>query len=141
MIPRTWKSVTLKPIISHNIQFVTIVYCFQDHLYSRLSNPTRDVLQRCLAALDNGKHCLAYPSGVSATSAILHLLKAGDHILSCSEQYGGTRLLLLDYTKNQGIEIDFVDSTNTKLVENSIKPNTKVSLMESQLTDQILDTF
>lgn len=44
----------------------------------------------------------------------------------CDEQYGGTRLLFLDYVKIQGIEIDFVDSTNLKAVEGAIKSNTKV---------------
>lgn len=67
-----------------------------------------------------------FPSGVAAVTALLHLLKAGDHILSCDEQYGGTRLLLKDYVKIQGIELDFVDAIDIKQVEKAIKPNTKV---------------
>lgn len=96
------------------------------HFYSRAGNPTRDSLERCLATLDNGKYGLVYPSGVAAVTALLHVLKAGDHILSCNEQYGGTRLLFLDYVKIQGIELDFVDATDVKQVEGAIKPNTKV---------------
>ena len=69
-----------------------------------------------------------YPSGVASTAALLHLLKAGDHMLSSEEQYGGTRLLISDYVKIQGIGLDFVDSTNIKQIESAIKPNTKVSL-------------
>lgn len=99
----------------------------QDHYYSRLSNPTRDSLERCLAALDNAKHGVVFPSGCAAVTALLHLLKSGDHIVSCVEQYGGTRLIFLDYVEIQGIEIDFVDSTDLKQVEAAIKPNTKVT--------------
>lgn len=79
-----------------------------------------------MAALDNAKHCLAYPAGCAAVTALLHLMKQGDHIISCIEQYGGTRSLLLDYTENQGIQLDFVNSTVLEEIENAIKPNTKV---------------
>lgn len=79
-----------------------------------------------MASLDNGKYGLVYPSGVGAIAAILHMLKAGDHIVSGDEQYGGTHALLLDYTKMHGIDLDFVDCTDLKQVENALKPNTKV---------------
>lgn len=88
-------------------------------------------MQQCLASLDNAKHGLVYPSGCAAVTALLHVLKSGDHIVSSVAQYGGTRLLFLDYTKIQGIEIDFVDSTDLKQVEQAIKPNTKVTLHTS----------
>lgn len=87
-----------------------------------------------MAALDNAKYGLVYPSGCAAITALLHLLKHGDHILSCTEQYGGTRSLFLDYVEIQGIEIDFIDPTDLKQVENSIKPNTKVCFFYFLLT-------
>lgn len=99
---------------------------FQGHYYSRFSNPTRNSLERSLAALDNGKYGLAYSSGCAASSALLHLLKQGDHIVSCAEQYGGTRSLILDYSEIQGVELDFVNPTNLNEIEDAIKPNTKV---------------
>src|SRR5205085_3305641 len=49
--------------------------------YSRTRNPTRDALQGCLAALENGKHALAFASGLAATDAVLHLLSSGDHVV------------------------------------------------------------
>lgn len=101
-------------------------YELQGYRYSRDGNPTRDSLARCIAELDNGKHALIFPSGICTTTALLHLLKSGDHILSCSETYGGTRTLFADQFKMRGIEVDFVDTTDLKLVENAIKPNTKV---------------
>lgn len=91
-----------------------------------MGNPTRDSLQRCLATLDNGKYGLVFPSGVAAVTAILHLLKVGDHIVSCDEQYGGTHLLLTEFVEMHGIELDFVDSTDIKQIERALKPNTKV---------------
>ncbi|NRA58617.1 MAG: PLP-dependent transferase, partial [Phycisphaerales bacterium] len=58
--------------------------------YSRAANPTRTALEANLAALEGGKHGLVYSSGVAATGAVLHLLKAGDHVVLCDDVYGGT---------------------------------------------------
>lgn len=99
---------------------------FQGYCYGRDGNPTRDALARCLAELDNGKHGLIFPSGCGAVTAVLHMLKSGDHIVSGAETYGGTRTLFLDESKKHGIEVDFVDTTDMKLVQNAIKRNTKV---------------
>ena len=98
----------------------------QGYCYSRAGNPTRDVLETCLASLDNGKHSLVFPSGCGATTAVLHLLKTGDHIISGCETFGGTRTIFTHYTESLGIEIDFVDSTDANLVKLAIKSNTRV---------------
>ncbi|XP_031628534.1 putative cystathionine gamma-lyase 2 [Contarinia nasturtii] len=100
-------------------------------LYSRLGNPTRDSLERCLAALEESKHAMVFPSGMAAITAILHLLEPGDHILTCSEKYGGTILCFQNYVKMNRIEMDVVDSTDIKLFESAIKPNTKLIFIES----------
>lgn len=92
-----------------------------------MSNPTRDSVERCLAAIECSKHALVYPSGSAAVTALLHLLESGDHIISSVEQYGGTRLLLEDNAKHQKIEIDFVDSQNVNEIEAALQPNTKVN--------------
>lgn len=84
------------------------------------------MLERCLAALDNGEHALVYPSGSAAIYAVLHLLKPGDHFISCLEQYGGTRMLFEDYAEAQAMTVDFVDTTEIQNVEAAIKSNTKV---------------
>lgn len=99
------------------------MYC-----YDRDGNPTRSVLEQTVAALDNGKYCLAFPSGCAALSTLLHTLKPGDHIVCGNAAYGGTRTLLLHYTKSQNMEVDFVDSTCVKSVEKALKPNTKVNM-------------
>ncbi|XP_055298497.1 putative cystathionine gamma-lyase 2 [Sitodiplosis mosellana] len=119
------------PIVTSMTFFQDDPTNMQGHYYGRYSNPTRDSLERCLAALDNGKHGLVYPSGCAAITALLHLLKQGDHIVSAAEQYGGTRSLFLDYIEIQGIEIDFVDSTDLKQIDDAIKPNTKLMFFET----------
>ncbi|XP_055298496.1 cystathionine gamma-lyase-like [Sitodiplosis mosellana] len=104
---------------------------FAGYCYGRDGNPTRDALARCLAALDNGKYGLIFPSGCATTTAVIHLLQTGDHILSCSETYGGTRTIFLTQAKMQGIEVDFVDSTNVELFASAIKPNTRLIWLET----------
>lgn len=96
--------------------------------YGRGRNPTRDVLDRNLAALDNGKYGLTFSSGSAATSTVIHLLKSGDHIISCSETYGGTRTMFNHFIEMQNIEITYVDGTDTNLVGEAIRKNTKVSI-------------
>ncbi len=63
---------------------------YQRFEYSRSGNPTRNSLEKCLASLDGAKHAMAFASGLAATTAITHLLSAGDHIISHDDIYGGT---------------------------------------------------
>lgn len=62
---------------------------FKVFLYSRDKSPTRTVLQQCIAELDGGKFCFAFPTGWSAIKA-LHYIKPGEHVIACLESYGGT---------------------------------------------------
>lgn len=94
------------------------------------------MLERCLASLDNAEHALVYPSGSSAIYAVLHLLKPGDHFLSCLEQYGGTRMLFEDYASAQAMTVDFIDTTDIKQIETGIKENTKASHIIFKNTDK-----
>lgn len=91
-----------------------------------MNNPTRESLETCLASLDNAEHALVYPSGSAAIFGLLHLLRPGDHFISCTEQYGGSRTLFLDYAEAQSMTVDFIDSADIELVEAAIKSNTKV---------------
>src|SRR5438045_9696240 len=58
--------------------------------YSRTQNPTRSALQECMAALEDGRYGLAFASGMAAETAILSLLSAGDHVVSCDDLYRGS---------------------------------------------------
>ena len=99
---------------------------FQLYEYGRSGNPTRDVLEQCLASLDNGKYGLTFSSGLGATTIITQLLDAGDHIISSDDVYGGTNRLFSKIVSRQGIAVDFVDGSNAENVRKALKPNTKV---------------
>jgi len=100
--------------------------------YSRTRNPTRDALQGCLAALEKGKHALAFASGLAATDAVFHLLSAGDHLVLSDDLYGGTFRLADKVFKRLGIEQTFVDVTHPRAVEAAIRPGvTKLLWVET----------
>ena len=99
--------------------------------YSRVANPTRTVLERNIAALENGKEGLAFASGMAAEAAIFHLLKAGDHVLVSRNVYGGTYRLGKLVLGNFELHFDFVDTTDLKAVKGAFKPNTKMVFIET----------
>ena len=99
--------------------------------YSRTRNPTRDALQGCLAALESGKHALAFASGLAATDAVLHLCNAGDHVVLSDDLYGGTFRIADKVFKRMGLELSFVDLTDPKAVERALKPNTRLVWAET----------
>ena len=105
----------------------------QHYEYGRSGNPTRTVLETCLAALDGGKYGLTFSSGLGTTTAITQLLSSGDHIVSGDDIYGGTNRLFAQIIKRQGIETTFVDVTDLEKFKNSIKPNTRVRVFYSNL--------
>jgi len=66
-----------------------------------------------LAAIEYGKFCTTFSSGCGATAVILHILKTGDHIITCDDVYGGTQRYMRVYAKDKfNIDVDFVDMTN-----------------------------
>ena len=99
--------------------------------YSRTDNPTRTAYQNCVAALEGAQHALAFSSGLATTDAILHTLRAGDHVISCDDVYGGTFRIFDKVFKKMGIEFTFVDLSQLKTAEAAFRPNTKLLWMES----------
>jgi len=99
--------------------------------YARSGNPTRAVLESCLASLDNGKYGLTFSSGLGATTVLTQLLSTGDHIISCDDVYGGTNRFFSKIATRQGIEVDFIDATDVNKVKKTIKPNTKMIWIET----------
>ncbi|MFN8412060.1 MAG: aminotransferase class I/II-fold pyridoxal phosphate-dependent enzyme [Anaerolineales bacterium] len=97
------------------------------NIYTRLMNPTTDVLEQRIASLEGGVAALAASSGHAAQAqAIFTLLNAGDHIVSSSRLYGGTYNQFAYTLPKLGIEVTFVDPTDPKNFEAAIKPNTKI---------------
>ncbi|XP_012233878.1 putative cystathionine gamma-lyase 2 [Linepithema humile] len=99
--------------------------------YGRSGNPTRNVLETCLAALENGKHGLTFASGLGATTTIVALLQAGDHLVAADDLYGGTNRLFQKCLIKQNIKSTFVDMTSVQNVIDAIQPNTKMIWLES----------
>jgi O-acetylhomoserine (thiol)-lyase len=102
------------------------------NIYTRLMNPTTDVLEKRLAALEGGVAGLGLSSGQSATYvSILNICGAGDHFISSSSLYGGTVTLFSHTLRKLGIEVTFVDAKKPENFANAIKKNTRLIYIES----------
>lgn len=99
--------------------------------YSRTHNPTRKAYEDCLASLENGKSGFAFSSGSAATATILHMFKAGDHVIAMDDMYGGTNRMFNRIIKHNGIEFSFIDLTHPENFEKAIQPNTKMVWLET----------
>jgi len=99
--------------------------------YSRSGNPTRAVLEKVLAKLENGSTGLAFASGLAAIDAVLKLLKAGDEIVAVDDIYGGAYRLFTQVYEKFDIKITYVDTTNAANVAAAITPKTKLIWLES----------
>ena len=124
----------------------TTSYCFRDTehasdlfalkemgwIYTRLMNPTTDVFEQRMAALEGGVGALALSSGMQAIAvALFNLTHAGEHIVSAAALYGGSLTLLGQTFKRLGIEVTFVDATDPKNIAAAIRPNTRAVFIES----------
>ena len=102
------------------------------NIYTRLMNPTSDVFEKRIAALEGGAAALATASGSSAISyAIQNIAIAGDHIVSSTNLYGGTHNLFANTLKEQGLDTTFVDPSDPENFEKAIQPNTKLLYAET----------
>ncbi|ALC39208.1 Eip55E, partial [Drosophila busckii] len=99
--------------------------------YSRSGNPTRNVLETCLASLDNAKYGLTFSSGLGATTAVLTMLNSGDHIIMGDDVYGGTNRLIRQVASRLGISATFVDATNLENFKTALRSETKLVWIES----------
>lgn len=130
--PEQWKSMCVIPPISLSTTYK------QDgpgqhrgFEYSRSGNPTRNVLEQCLASLDNAKYGLTFSSGLGATTAVITMLSSGDHIVVGDDVYGGTNRLIRKVAMRLGIQATFADPTNIEELKAAIKPNTKLVWVET----------
>nr|XP_003225882.1 PREDICTED: cystathionine gamma-lyase [Anolis carolinensis] len=130
--PEQWKSLAVVPPISLATTFKQ--YAPGQHSgfeYSRCGNPTRDCLEKAVAALDGAKYCLAYASGLAATLNIAHLLKAGDNIVCTDDVYGGTNRYFSKMASDMGLKTVFVDCTKLESLDAAITPQTKLVWIET----------
>ncbi len=101
------------------------------HMYSRNSNPNRDVLERGLAALEGGELAYVFGSGLAAVSAVFQCLKSGDHVLMPAVGYYASYKLAEEIMGPWGLQVSQVDMTNLAAVEAAIRPETKLIWVET----------
>jgi cystathionine gamma-lyase len=99
--------------------------------YARGKNPTREALERNVAALEGGTHGFAYSSGMGATDSIMKLFKSGDHIVAGESSYGGTFRLFDKILRNFGLCFTYVDSRDPQKVEDACNERTAAIMMET----------
>jgi len=99
--------------------------------YTRASNPTREILENNLAALDGGKYGICFSSGMAAVDSIMKILKSGDHVICSDDVYGGVSRLYNNLIVNYGISFSYVNSSNSQEVEDAIQDNTKLIWIET----------
>lgn len=99
--------------------------------YSRSANPTRQALEETIAQLEGGKNGYAFSSGMAATTSVLSIFEAGDHLLVAKDVYGGTQRITSKFFSKFGIETTFVDMTDLDNIKAKIKKNTKAIFMET----------
>ena len=99
--------------------------------YARTQNPTREALERALAALEGGTHGFAFGSGLAALDTVLKLLKSGDHVVVGENVYGGSHRLMERVYRDFGLDFTFVDTRNLAMVEAAITPATRMVYVET----------
>src|ERR1043165_4707089 len=99
--------------------------------YARTQNPTRDVLQNNLAALENGKYGLCFASGLAATDAVIKLLNSGDEVICNDDLYGGTYRIFTKVFERFGIKSKFVSLNNANDLSKHITSKTKLLWLET----------
>jgi cystathionine gamma-lyase len=109
--------------------------------YARGKNPTREALQKNIAALENGKHCVCFSSGMGATDAVMRMLRPGDEVITGDDLYGGSYRLFTKIYENYGIKFHFINLTNADNIKQYINTNTKLIWAETPTnpTMQIID--
>ena len=117
--------------------YQTSTFAFKDvgktrgYDYSRTANPTRKVLEDTIAQLEGGKAGFAFATGMAAETTAIHLLKAGDHVISGDDVYGGTYRLFENVMRDFGLEFTFLKMSSRQTIEEAIKPNTKMLWLET----------
>ncbi len=120
--------------VFHNSQHAADRFALKDagNIYGRLTNPTQDVLERRMAALEGGVAALALASGAAAvTYALQNVLQAGDHVVAADNLYGGSFNLITHTLATQGVSYSIVDVNDLQALEAAIRPETKVVYAET----------
>jgi len=101
------------------------------YMYARNHNPNRNALEQALAALESGADAAAFASGLAAVSAVLHILKPGDHVLAPRDIYHGSANTLKQALAHYGVTCNFVDMSNLDAIRTAIMPQTRLLWLET----------
>ena len=99
--------------------------------YARVSNPTREAMERNIAALEGASHGIAFASGLAAIDCVARMLSAGDHVVCEENTYGGTTRLATRVLARAGLAFSFVDSRDPQRIRDALRPNTRLVLLET----------
>jgi cystathionine gamma-synthase len=99
--------------------------------YARVQNPTREPLERLVAALENGRECMAFASGMAAMDAVMWLLPPGARMLATSDLYGGSVRLFDELAARAGLRVDYLDTNDRAHLEASLGPDVKAVFVET----------
>src|SRR5438132_7942072 len=99
--------------------------------YARTRNPTREALERNVAALEGGRHGFAFASGLAAVDGVLKLLAAGDHVVCGDNVYGGTHRQMTLIWARVGLAFSFIDASDTRNIASAVTPKTKMIYAET----------
>src|SRR4051812_42626838 len=101
------------------------------YAYARGANPTRNALQKSIAALENGKFGICFSSGMGATDAVIRLLAPGDEVITSNDLYGGSYRLFKKVYEKYGIKFHFIDLTSAENARPLFNKNTKLMWLET----------
>lgn len=99
--------------------------------YGRTKNPTRSVLEKNLASLENGTHAICFSSGLAAMDAILKILEPGDEVIATNDLYGGSYRLMVKLFERYNIKMHFIDLTNTEQLKEKLNDKTRLLWIET----------
>ena len=104
---------------------------FKGYDYSRTANPTRGAYEQCLADLEGGKFGFAFASGCAATATVMHLVKAGEHVVACDDLYGGSFRLFESVLGEHGLTFSYVDLSAPERLSAALRPETRLVWIET----------
>jgi cystathionine beta-lyase/cystathionine gamma-synthase len=122
---------TIVPIYQTSTYTQADIGVHKGYEYSRTGNPTRTALEACLAALEDAEYGLAFATGMAATSTIMAMLSAGDHVVAADDLYGGTYRVFDKVFRRLGLDFTFVDARDPANVAEALRPNTKLVWLET----------
>lgn len=131
MVPDPLAGAVMPPIYQTSTYIQDGLGRHKGYEYARTRNPTREALERNVAALEGGRHGFAFGSGLAAVDAVVKLLSAGDHVVCGENVYGGTHRQMTHIWARLGLTFTFVDGGDLDAVAGAVTPATKMVYAES----------